>query len=59
VNRITVWANTRILELRSKIDDLHRHQPANPIGMRFAQYAIKRYEAELEHWLFYLGEDEE
>jgi len=50
--RIGAWLNTRIL----RIQDLSK--PSNPIGERFASYAIRQAEAELEHWLYFLGEDE-
>jgi hypothetical protein len=46
----------RILQLRQKIQDLRK--PSNPIGERFAGYAIKQAEIELEHWFYFLGEDE-
>ena len=54
--RIGAWLNTRILQLRQRIQDLSK--PSNPIGERFASYAIRQAEAELEHWLYFLGEDE-
>jgi hypothetical protein len=42
MKRIESWLNTRILELRQKIQDLCK--PSNPIGERFAGYAIKKGE---------------
>ena len=58
MKRIESWLNTRILELRQKIQDLRQHKPTNPIGERFAGYAINQAEIELDHWLYFLGEDE-
>jgi hypothetical protein len=59
VNRITQWCNSRILELRSKIMQLRRHKPSNRIGERMKEYQLAHYEAELDHWLYFISEDEE
>jgi hypothetical protein len=56
--RIEAWLNRRILELRSKIQQLTRMKPSNRIGQRMREYQLAHYENELEHWLYFLGEDE-
>ena len=56
MKRIESWLNTRILELRQRIQDLNK--PSNPVGERFRGYAIKRAEIELDHLLYFAGEDE-
>jgi hypothetical protein len=56
MKRIEQWLNTRILELRQKIQDLRK--PSNPIGERMREYQLARAEIELDHWLYFLGEDE-
>jgi hypothetical protein len=49
--------NTRVLELRQKIDQLRRHKPSNRIGQRMREYQLARAEIELDHWLYFAGED--
>jgi hypothetical protein len=56
--RIEQWLNTRILELRSKIQQLKRMKPSNRIGERVRDYVVARAEVELEHWMYFAGEDE-
>jgi hypothetical protein len=56
--RIEVWLNTRILELRMQISRLKCMKPSNRIGERVRDYVIARAEIELEHWMYFLGEDE-
>ena len=58
MKRIESWLNTRILELRSKIDQLKRYKPTNRIGGRMREFQLAHYESELDHWLYFLGEDE-
>jgi hypothetical protein len=58
MKRIESWLNTPILELRQKIDQLRRYKPSNRIGERMQEYALARAEIELDHWLYFLGEDE-
>ena len=56
--RIEAWPNTRILELRMKIAQLKRMKPSNRIAERVRDYVVARAEIELEHWMYFLGEDE-
>ena len=56
--RIEAWPNTRILELRMKIAQLKRMKPSNRIAERVRDYVVARAEIELDHWLYFLGEDE-
>jgi hypothetical protein len=56
--RIEAWLNTRILELRQLIQQLKRMKPSNRIGERVRDYVVARAEVELEHWMYFLGEDE-
>jgi hypothetical protein len=56
--RIEAWLNRRILELRMKLDQLRRFKPTNRVGQRMQEYKVARAEAELDHWLYFLGEDE-
>jgi hypothetical protein len=56
--RINQWLDRRILELRSNIQQLKRMTPPNPIGERVRDYVVARAEIELDHWLYFLGEDE-
>jgi hypothetical protein len=56
--RIEVWLNTRILELRMQISRLKCMKPSNRVGERVRDYLVARAEVELEHWMYFLGEDE-
>jgi hypothetical protein len=47
MKRIESWLNTRILELRSKIDQLKRYKPSNRIGGRMREFQLAHYEGEL------------
>jgi len=47
--------NTRILELRQKIDQLRRHKPTNRLGERLRECELARAEIELDHWLYFLA----
>jgi hypothetical protein len=58
VKRIEQWTNGRILELRQKIAQLRAYKPSNRIGARMRDYQLARAEIELDHWLYFLGEDE-
>jgi hypothetical protein len=58
VKRIEQWLNARILELRSKIAQLKHYKPSNRIGERMRGYQVAKAESELDHWLYFLGEDE-
>ena len=58
MKRIEQWVNSRILQLRQKISQLKQHKPSNRVGERFKDHAIAQAEAELDHWLYFLGEDE-
>ena len=58
MKRIESWLNTRILELRMKIAQLKAHKPSNRIGQRMQEYQLAHYEGELDHWVYFLGEEE-
>jgi hypothetical protein len=58
MKRIEAWLNTRALELRQKIAQLKRYKPSNRISERFRDHALALAEIELDHWIYFLGEDE-
>jgi hypothetical protein len=47
VKRIESWLNTRILELRGKIQQLKRMKPSNRIGERLREYQLARARSSL------------
>jgi len=58
MNRITQWCNRRILELRMKLDQLRQFKPTKPNRARMQEHQLAKAEAELDHWLYFVGEDE-
>jgi hypothetical protein len=56
--RINLWLDRRILELRGKIQQLKRMRPSNRIGERVRDYLVAHADVELDHWLYFAGEDE-
>jgi len=40
------------------LDQLRRFKPTNRVGQRMQEYQLAKAEAELDHWLYFLDEDE-
>ena len=47
-----------MLRRRQKIDQLRRHKPTNRIGERLKEWELAKAEIELDHWLYFAGENE-
>jgi hypothetical protein len=43
MKRIESWLNTRILQLRMKIDQLKRHKRSNRIAERMQEYQVSSF----------------